>query len=467
MKLNFRKGNPKVPFLFLNTFLFLCFYCFLLFFNRYAADDYFFVSTARSKGISGLLSFAYLNWTSRPSVMFLMGVFGNYFQERTALIIYGSLTLLLLVLAIQKLFRLMSNSQMQFLTYSTLFCQAFFFASVSIGETWFWLCSSLSYLLSLVAFLWGLVFLFNGKRNSSTWILLLLSCVYVIGAAESFAVFVFMLCIAALLFAIFASGKNTIIRTKETMNLLLIKLIVVSLFFLIGLSFIYFGPGTQIRKTILRQAGFIETLYLPVRTMVYLAVKKLPSKLPLLLLFTTPFAQLGSGLKNTLTAERLFNSKSLIRILLLILLLIYFSLLPACYLIADRGPERSFTIVSFLLVILFCYLAAYWGYKIQDRIQRPLLLIALTCSSLVLAVLLTLQFRIAPAYSRALDKRIGRVAEEKKTGRKEVLNLDPLPPSGYYYSAELAPDTAYYSNRYFRLEQGLNFNCKVEKGILH
>jgi len=477
-----RNGNQLIPvsyfmgykcffrLLVLNNLLFSGLYCLLLFFNRYAADDYYTVFNARTRGILGSTWYIYQTWTPRPAAVFLSSALTGHFQERSVLIGYGLIVLFLLATAAFKLLQFFCKkaeihfSNFVLFNFSALFCCAFFFSSVSIAETWFWFCSSIAYLFSLAAFLWGLVFLLNGKTNVINSVALSVCLVYVMGAAESFGVFVMLLCVAGILLFIYRFRKNT----RELKNSHLFKMLFsITCFSLIALSFIYFGTGTQSRKAMLRQAAFIETFYLPARTMIYLFILKIPTKLPLLVLFSIPFSWAGNQLKNNLLASLLFTSKSLRIACVGFLVLSYSALLPACYIMADRGPERSFTINSFLLVLLFIYLFAYLGYKIKDKRVMLITASGLSLSSGLLIFSIVWQLNSAPLYANAVDKRIEVVKAENKKGRTASLDLEPLPPNGFYYSAELSPDTNFYNNVFFRKGLGLNFSCRVNNGIYH
>jgi len=461
-----KKGNRLVPFLVLNNFLFVSLYCFLLLFNRYAADDYFELWSSQTRGVRNTMLYFFQNWTSKPSAITLSVFSLGKFPEHTVLIGTGLGVYIFLLTALFLLCKRAAISASINLTnkwnalFSMQFCCAFFFTSVSIGETWFWVCSVHAYLLSLVIFLWGLVFLFNGKKNSATYLGLSLCFIYVMGAAESFAVFVVFLCLLALLAVLLIPEK---IRQLAEVKHILPKLTAITLLSITCLLVISNLPGTRIRKNFLQQAGFFQTLYLPARTMLYLALKKLPARLLLLILFALPFSLPGSRLKNSPFAENLFGTKSIFATVCLTGVLIYFSLMPACYLMADRGPERSFTVISFMLVLLFVYLAFALGYKKEGLLLARLRTASLLCSSAVLLVYFVQQTQIAPAYSKALSSRIASVTEENKKGRTTVMDLPPLPPSGYYYSAELSSDTTFYNNLFFKRRFGLKFNCRVPK----
>jgi len=113
--------------------LFLLLYSILVYYNRYAADDYFFEYNARSRGIWGGIVYQYNAWTGRPAETFLLNVLATFFSEHMVLMIYGVSALLLLFLAIFKLTQFILNrlsleiSTFLILNFSLLFCCLFFF----------------------------------------------------------------------------------------------------------------------------------------------------------------------------------------------------------------------------------------------------------------------------------------------------------------------------------------------------
>jgi hypothetical protein len=441
----------------------------LLVYNRFAADDYYTVFNATTRGILGSAWYVYQTWTPRPAAVLFSSLITGHFSEQTALIIYGLIVLLSLTSAFFKLMRLackkvgLKISNLVLIHFSILLCCSFFFTSVSISETWFWLCSSVAYLLSIAAALWGLIFLLNKKSNALTFFLLLICFGYVMGAAESFAVFVFIVCIACTMYLIidYRNNLSALIRLQ-----LFKKLLPLTVFSFITLTFVYFGKGTQLRMTLLKQASVTECFYLPARTMAYLFFIKMPSKLPVLILFSLPFLYVGGQLKYHLNAKNIFSTRSLKVACVSFLALNYISLLPACYMMADRGPERSFTINALLLVVFFMYLTSYWGFK-KGRGLIAVSLISIMAGLGYLTHIFVKLSDVAPYYANAVDKRIELVKRENRKHNVKTINLEPLPPCGLYYTAELSPDTNYYTNVFFKQRFGLKFNYRVSNGIYH
>jgi len=310
------------------------------------------------------------------------------------------------------------------------------------------------------------------KQKAWFQIILLMICFgYVMGASESFAVFVLFLCVSTLVLWTIPkrADLNSLFQNPRFQKLLFITCFSILIF-----SFLFFGPGTQHRKSVLRQAGLFDTFFLPARTLVYLFIRKITMKLPLLIVFVSPFFAAGTKLKwieNKLKADsyviKLFSKKSLALATFLMLALNYLALMPACYIMSDRGPERSFTVNSFLLLVYFIYLSLYAGVHLKSKRIVPFQVVTALAAFLFLSYSLVTQLKSAPVYSKSIDDRIVLVQKENQEGRKKVLDLEPLPSSGYYYSAELSPDTSFYTNVFFKQYFGLNYNCRVENGITH
>lgn len=447
--------------LLLSNTLFIVLYLILIYYNRYSSDDHFFVYDAKARGIIGAALFTAQTWTPRPSEMLLYNTLTRYLPEQIVLIGYGLGVIILLITALYRLMILLTKKTMAQLPeyswqYAVLLCCSFFFSSFSIGETWFWLCSSTGYLLSVVAFLWGVIFILNKKNNFTVYLLLLLCFGYTTGAAETFAATAIFICWATLFIYIYMYRSN-LNKLAELPSFK--KLLFVSSLSSIALLIIYFGQGTQFRRSLLTQAGFFGTLYISAKTMAWLMLKRIPFQIPYIILFSSPFIVLGKQLVRNIFAPSIFTKKNLFLICITFFFLMYISLIPASYIMSDRGPDRSLTIIAFLLTLLFAYIFTFLGYKKHDRIGNPVTSAAIAFSSCVLIYIIIQQYSIAQHYSSEVDKRIELVLKENETGRTEPLELKTLPPSGYYYSAELSADTTFYKNTFFKQHYGLNFSC--------
>ncbi|MBI2270445.1 MAG: hypothetical protein HYU69_08840 [Bacteroidetes bacterium] len=459
-------NNNKLHFrlLLLSNSLFIVLYFILLYFNRYSSDDHFFVYDAKTRGVIGAALFTAQTWTPRPAEMLLYNTLTRYLPEQIVLIGYGFSVMFLLIAALYRLIILLiKKTATQLpeysLQYAVLLCCSFFFSSFSIGETWFWLCSSAGYLLSLVAFLWGIIFILNKKNNFTIYLLLLLCFGYITGAAETFAATTIFICWVTLFIYIYIY-RSSLNKLQEQSTFK--KLLFVSSLSSIALLMIYFGQGTQFRKSLLTQSGFFGTLYVSAKTMAWVLVKRIPFQIPYLLLFSVPFIELGKQLSRNTFAFTIFTKKNLFLICITFLFLIYISLIPASYVMSDRGPDRSLTVIAFLLALLFAYMFTFFGYKKHNRIGNSVTSATLILSSGMLIYTTINQYSIAEHYSSEVDKRIELVLKENEKGRTEPMELKPLPSSGYYYSTELSADTAFYKNTFFKQRYALNFSCYVK-----
>lgn len=450
--------------LLLSNTLFILLYLILLYFNRYSSDDHFFVYDAKARGVIGAALFTAQTWTPRPAEMLLYNTLTRYLPEQIVLIGYGLSVMFLLIAALYRLISLLiKKTAAQLpeysLQYVVLLCCSFFFSSFSIGETWFWLCSSAGYLFSLVSFLWGIIFILNKKNNFTVYLLLLLCFGYTIGAAETFAATTIFICWVTLFIYIYIY-RSSLSKLVELPSFK--KLLFISSLSSIALLIIYSGQGTQFRRSLLTQAGFFDTLYISAKTMAWLLLKRIPFQIPYVLLFSAPFIGLGKQLVGNGFTPAIFTKRNLFLICITFLFLMYISLIPASYIMSDRGPDRSLTIIAFLLTLLFAYIFTFLGYKKHDQIGNSVTSAALILSSGMLIYTTIQQYSIVEQYSSEVDKRIELVLKENKKGRTEPMELKPLPPGGYYYSTELSADTTFYKNTFFKQHYGLNFSCYVK-----
>ena len=78
-----------------------------------------------------------------------------------------------------------------------------FYSTIKIDETWFWVCASYSYLLSIVMLCWGLAWILHQKKNIPLSIMGCLSFIYVGGSCGPLAI------LTLLSFVIFLILKRT------------------------------------------------------------------------------------------------------------------------------------------------------------------------------------------------------------------------------------------------------------------
>ncbi|MES1181789.1 MAG: hypothetical protein ABUL44_03250, partial [Flavobacterium sp.] len=156
----------KIPGLFplaLSCIAFVVLYLILSYYNRLAADDYFYLDKAEHLGVwNGMLA-SYHTWVTRWfSILFLNGVLFSTIHFHS-LLPYHVFTLLVLIAVVFRLirvvlekFRIPRLNLATLLLYSMLVVASLFFFSFSISEVWFWTAATTMYLWSLIFLMIGI-----------------------------------------------------------------------------------------------------------------------------------------------------------------------------------------------------------------------------------------------------------------------------------------------------------------------
>ncbi len=135
------------------------------------------------------------------------------------------------------------------------------------------------------------------------------------------------------------------------------------------------------------------------------------------------------------------------------------------YIMQDVALNRTLTHVSFLIVTFCLYVAFMIGYNssIEIKLLKQLFSSSLIILGIVLSIHIINQYRIVSEYTKANDDRIVYLTELKLKGQTELVELDPLPPSGFLHSAEITTDAAFEQNQHFKNGLFLNFQIRVKE----
>jgi hypothetical protein len=128
---------------------------------------------------------------------------------------------------------------------------------------------------------------------------------------------------------------------------------------------------------------------------------------------------------------------------------------------SQSGEYRIWLLVSFMFVIVCIYSALWLGMHSGDWIKKIKLLFY--CSSIFFFVVCSFQIQKAYQYSKAVDERTEKIIRAKENGySSNILYLDPLPESGFLYSAEISIDTLATPNKAMKLAYDLPFNISLK-----
>jgi hypothetical protein len=424
-------------------FLFVVFLIITSWFNRLAADDFYFIGELSNKSFQEVYHHLYFNWHGRWTSNFSQLISFKFYDLPFFLFITNLVTFSFLFGSIFYLAKNLNNrltlrlSKNQLIIYSFIFLSVFFFCSVSPSSTWFWHTSTVVYIGSVIAFIYLLASFVKPFFSILDYFILVIASIYLGGSNEPLAVF-------SLLFLAYHFYE-----TKKKTVLLSFCLILIA--FLIN----YFSSGTAFRDNITPSLGFIDLiLYTGYGTLKFLFFSAYKTIIPALLL-AIPFYLLG---QKQVVEKSLFNpKKELIISLLFIGIITTLNQLIVIYALGGLAPDRATTATSILIAITIVRYLFLLG-KHQPLISKNLKpLLTLICIGLVAFVSVTSYFHYN--YASAYDQRIKMI----NNSTESIIKVKPLPFSGYLYSAEISTDSNYFSNQHLKAGLGLNRQIVLEK----
>ncbi len=449
--------------------LFLLLFFILSYYNRFAVDDYYHIHDEHVFGIWGGVLEGYYHWGGRWTSYLLWDLLYHFHEYPLALFLYSFTVIIFFILAIYILLRRafdffeITSSKFIILNYSILFSAFTFLISYNKGEIWFWAQSTAMFMFSIIAFLFGLGIIAGKRSKPHHFILLAIYFIYAGGASETYALFYILFLLTSCCCLVF-NKENALVRNIKERAL---WKILFSLAFLITSFLIsYTAPGNAIRATWLPEPSFSQTFFITLKSIGKLILFKLPIQLLWIKLFSIPCIYLGylHG-KNKQKLPYSFFYKKFVISLLILVLLAYCLMFPACYVLSEMGPDRSLSQVV-LLTSIFCATWAFiLGYRCVDRanILRYFSYVATGAIISSLIVITILQFNTVSAYANTLDKRTAGLLKLQSKRNTNTVTLKALPPSGFLYSAEISPDTSYFGNEHYRLGLLLDFKVKQER----
>lgn len=446
------------------SILFVALLFMLSFYSRLATDDYYFIADVRDNGINGSVYSQYMAWCGRYSACYLVDIFYAAFgTDQTWYFIYPLASFILLIAGLYLLFSAIAFqfsfalTKTQQLLYSILFTCLLFFLSVDIGETWLWYCSLSSYLWSLIAFVWGLAFLFGDHKPVVSFSISSLSFLFLGGASEVYSAIFGLLMMVYLIFRYKQLGGFSHFIADKNIKKFLVQ------YFIFGIAFVLFlvAPGNYLRDELFPQHEVLNTFFITAKSIVKFGILYLPPRLAYILAFAAPFIVLGQGIRNkhsnwNIPFRSFFWKAS---ILFVGVLLLFF--LTVAFVMVETGPPRIWFMVSILLSTYLAAICFYAGYSnfLNEQKTKILSTGGIILAFIILGYTGINQFKIVRTYAKANDERVLYLKGLKETILQDTLILlKPLPPSGMLYSAEIKPDTTHFSNKELKMGYDLKFH---------
>ena len=387
----------------------------------------------------------------------------KFSSYRYCLLLFNAFTLTALLTVLYFLLHTVLNgkwklglSRQGIILYAFLFCICFFFSSFGIAETWFWLIQVCTYLWSLIAIITIFTILLQERIVFWHWPVLIISAVLIGGCSESYAVMTLLL--GAVLFFSLRGRERRQRRQRRWVVASVIGVLLIS--FAITAS----APGNAVRSSQMPPPAPVRFVFIQLKEFTRLLLLRLPLISGYLVMLSLPWFLLGLQISNK---ERLTPSqvkKRLVRIVIGSVTFIFITLLPTSYFLSELAPDRGLSMISFVLCMVVGYGFFMGGQLIERETARErgllggVLIVYLLFSGGVLVNGLVVQTNIARTYDRAYDERNALLLKLEKEGRKDVVSVAPLPPSGMLYSFEISDDTTDFRNTHLKMGLGLHFS---------
>lgn len=432
--------------------LFVTGFALLSVFNRLASDDFECYSIYRQHGITGGVKYFYDHWNVRWCAIGALNVIFAAFKALPALWMYhlGCFALLWygwyrIVLNVGLL---NGTSHLQKITLSGCTSVAFFFSSFSISDVFFWINTSTMYLLSVIAFLHAAASILSRRTGIFSLLIIIFCGFYIGGACEPFTM-VLIMSIGTLILIRF---KKPILPALPTPTLLLF-LICLCLSFAIT----YSGNGHQIRAQFLPQTDIVYKGWALIKSLVKIFAFKIPALLLPALLFSFPWFIAGKHYQY----DFLTNS-TLKKVTVIFLFLTFASIAPIVFVMSEAGPEGSWTQLSLYLTAYCAVLSAYAGKHSKMQMELSTITRIFTIMMfLFVASSMIPKIREAAIYAKAYDKRMELLNNMKMhSSGATIVEVEPLPSSGWLHSAEISENPKHFSNRHLQKYLEVSFQIK-------
>jgi hypothetical protein len=440
---------PKIfrPYLIIQVVLWSFFIISTAYFNRYAADDFYFISEIKNNSAVEIFNHLQFNWHGRFASNLLIAYLLPLTKFPFFLMVFNLSSCLLLYMAIIRLTKNVASFYAINLKNKSLFAflaiTVFFFLTLSPNDVWFWLTGSVVYLYSTITLFFLLSVFFKNEKNNVDYFLLVVSSVYIGGSNEPMAL------ILLLFLAIFAVKQP--LQFKIQLPYLLSATLLFS-----GFCVIFFSSGTAIRDELTPSLEWTNVVLFTAYSTVKSLLFKLHYTFIPAILLAFPFYMLGTKSKYKL--ENFQPIRQLVYAALLIVFIVIINHLIVVIPLGALPPDRATMVSSVLILILLIRYLFLLGSKIDISEKMKKVILILNTIGVLIFVIVT--FQIHKNYATAYDKRMDELVKIKTNIiHQQPIYLKALPNSGYLPTAEIRTDTTHFLNvdlkRHFELNNAL------------
>ena len=433
-----------------NAAIFGIVFCWVSYNYRLAADDFHYLIKSKELGVWDAMVFYYNNWNPRWSATLVTNsVLGNY-SSPTTLLAFQFSTLILGFISIrsfisglvQQLKLPFSSGRLSILSIYLL--AALFYGSFSKDDTWFWVTVGPMYLWgSFAALLGGSLLLHSWNRGVRT-VLASLLFLYAGGASETVA----MASIISLFLLGFLTHKRAYaVRIDRT------ALHVATISCLIGFGICLVGPGAHIRYEHLPHYSLSDKTLVGFWNYIRFNLKEIPLLLPAFAIAVSPLAFFGrKQLQFQLISIReiFWVNRNLWILADVMIILLSFAL---AFAMGEMGPTRAWIPLTFLVLTVSLVIAYQLGTWVYIKTKGRLFHLVVVAQLIGLSYQVGMgyyQITTTTTYANAVDNRMKEIPLSMKRFN-DIVSLNPLPDSGWLFSAEITTDTAHFTNKHLSL----------------
>jgi hypothetical protein len=446
----------------------------MAYYDRLAIDDLGVQASPRKYGLTGSVIHYYQNWSGRFAFVWIMMLLTRLYEITKSLLPYFLLLISSYFIVFYRGFVLLlkpliTSKQDHFLSANLVFFVfAIFVVSNYEFNTFFWFCASVGYFGGVLFACLGALALFSPSKSPFSFLLLIVSFIFVGSAVENMA-FVFIVLLSAYSFVqiLFANKHFTWLAhwiQIPTTFLHQVKTAIAWVISVVSFLISILAPGNRVRLGSTKSAislTYGEILWEIRKNIPHFFHDFLPSNFVYFywLIFVMLYIGTHFRTKNSLQEDKLVLRLAVAFPLLILLLLC--CILPNIYATVGIGAGRTLIIAAFLLIVFVSYFAFQIGYA---TLFSKKLAFTLAFFS-VLTFLYDAKFRWinetygAKIYAREYDQQINYLLELKAKKNTKAIGLPPLtyPPASLMYH-KLSTDSSNWVNMHFVRNLELGFD---------
>lgn len=403
------------------------------YFQLPVADDLIYQKAFEENGIWSGVELLRSEWNTRWASMLSLGVLFKLVPTRWLGLVFQSVTLLSSAFILFSFIRRYGSVKAGNALVAAIYLVAILFlATFGKADSWFWLCSTATYIWPGIAAIFLITILYT-KRNWFKIIPVLLFSILVGGGSEIVAISYLTVLVSIKVF------ENRFPKHNQVFWTLTFVITTVALVF--GL----FGEGAQVRLEALPDNALGPKLLIGFKGYVSMLFIGLPKKLAVVLV-----ASLSLSFILRMKAPR--PSTTVLLGIADTVLMVTFILLGL--IMSEMGPKRSWFHISIMLVVISVFLSMKFRPRGSwKKVVLNLTLIGNGMMGIYFWNLVKTEIPKAAEYHWALEQRTKKIHQKLAQGQR-IIELTPLPEPGILYWAEITTDPTAPENQQLSLIYG-------------